>query len=163
MSDPIKQLMKDMLDVKRRLARLEANDSFDVEEWTAWTPELFGTTVAGTLTYGAAQNAFYMRIDDMVFIYGRVVVDTIVVAPTGNLRMRTLPFDTPVSAINPPLLFQTNADLSAGYSHLIGNFPQGGTDIILTQAGDNVLQNYPAANLAAGDTFRFSGFYRALL
>ena len=160
MSDPIKQLMKDMLDVKKRLARLEANDSFDVEEWTAWTPELYGTTTDGTLTY-STQNAFYLRIDDMVFIYGRVVVSGITVAPTGNLRIRTLPYSSPNSAINPPVLIQSNADLSAGYSHLIGNFDQGGDTIVLTQAGDNVLQNYPAANLAAGDTFRFSAFYRA--
>lgn len=160
MSDPIKQLMKDMLDVKRRLARLEAQDSSENETWTAWTPELFGTTTAGTITY-SQQVGFYFRLDDMVFVYGRLVVSALTVAPTGNLRIRTLPYGLPNSLNNPPLFIQSNCNLTAGYSVLIGNFPAVDAEIVLTEMGDDVLQSYPAANLAVNDSIRFSGFYRA--
>ncbi len=159
MSDPIKQLMKDMLDVKRRLARLEANDTFANEGWTAWTPELYGTTIAGTITY-TQQFGNYFRIDDMVFIIGRLVVSAITVAPTGSLRIRTLPYALPNIVNNPPVLIQSNVNLTAGYSVLTGNFPAADAEIVLTEMGDDVLQNYPAANLAANDSIRFSAFYR---
>lgn len=159
MSDPIKQLMKDMLDVKRRLARLEANDSFEFEPWTAWTPELYGGSTPGTITY-TQQEGYYMLIDAMVFVYGRLVVNAVTVGPTGGLRIRTLPYTPSASANNPPVYIQARLNLSAGYSWVTGNIPNALTFIVVTENGDNTQQNFPSASLAAGDDVRFAGFYR---
>lgn len=159
MSDPIKQLMKDVLDVRRRLARLEANDTFEFTTFTAWTPELYGAATPGTITY-TTQEGYYLVVDAMVFVHGRLVVNAVTVGPTGGLRIRTLPYTTFASAANPPLYIQARVNLSAGYSHLSGNFPNALDFIVLTENGDNVQQNFPSPSLAAGDDIRFAGFYR---
>lgn len=161
MSDPnIQQLLTRITRIEDQISRLVSREFPTVENWTAWTPELYGSTGDGTITY-TQQVGFYSRIDNLVFVYGRLVVNALTVAPTGVMRIRTLPFTVPNTVNNPPVTVQSNCNLTAGYSVLTGNFPAGRDDIDLTEMGDDVLQNYPAANLAAGDSIRFSGFYRA--
>lgn len=161
MSDTnLQQLLTRITRLEDQVSRLVSRELLDVEEWTAWTPTLYGSTGDGAITY-TQQVGFYFRIDDMVFVYGRLLVNALTVAPTGVMRIRTLPFTVPNTVNNPPVTVQSNCNLTAGYSVLTGIFPAGRNDIDLTEMGDDVLQNYPAANLAAGDNIRFSGFYRA--
>lgn len=157
MSDVIQSMMKDILDLRKRVARLEANDVSEIVTWTAWTPELIGATTGGTITY-TTQSGYYSVINDMVVVYGLIVVNAIIVQPAGGLRIRTLPYTSEDN--QSPVIVQSNVDLTAGYATLNGNFPTGLTFITLTENGDNVQQNYPGANLTAGKTIRFGGFYR---
>lgn len=159
-NDTVRQLLARITRLEDQVSRLVSRELLDVEEWTAWTPELYGSTTAGTITY-TQQAGFYFRIDNMVFVYGRLQVNALTVAPTGNLRIRTLPYAPLTSANNPPVTVQSNCNLTAGYSVLTGNLLNSVAEISLTEMGDDVLQNYPAGNLAANDTIRFSGFYRA--
>ena len=153
-------VLKEIAALKRRVARLEAQDKFEFDPWTAWTPELQGSTTSGVFTY-TQQTAFYLRIENMVLIYGRIVINAITTPAAGNLRIVGLPYPTPNTVNNPPAQFQSNANLSAGYSQIVGAFGINASRIDITETGDDVLQNYPAASLAASDQFRFSGFYRA--
>lgn len=159
MSDPIKQLMKDMLDVKRRLARLEAQDTSETETWTSWTPELIGATSAGTYTYDIREGWYY-RIDDIVFILCRFRVSGITLAGTGNARVTGLPYSNTGDVVA-QLATSSNANLTAGYSALNGEVPLNLAFISLSEQGDDVRQAYNVAGVAVNDLFLFSGFYRA--
>ena len=159
MDRTIQQLLRRISALEQRLDRLVSNDTADVTEWTAWTPELYGSTTAGTITY-LQQIGFYSVVNDIVFIYGRINVNTITVAPTGNLRIRTLPFAPPNTINNPHIPIFGRANLSAGYTAIGGNVRANIAEIDLTQSGDDLLQNYPAANLTTSFDIRFQGYYR---
>jgi len=152
-------VLREIAALKRRVARLEAQDKFEFEPWTAWTPELYGSTTDGTITY-TNQVGFYFELDGLVMIYLRLQVSTIPVAPTGVLRIRTLPYTTPNSVNNPPIYFSGRVNLSAGYLTLAGNFPANNTYISLVEYGDDVSQALPAGNLNTNAYFRISAFYR---
>jgi hypothetical protein len=63
----------------------------DYEEGT-WTPEISGSTTAGTITYGAGNQGRYTKIGRNIFIQGTVAVSGISVAPVGNINISGLPF-----------------------------------------------------------------------
>jgi len=153
------QLLQRIARLEDKVSRLVSRDTADVTEWTSWTPELYGTTIAGTITY-LQQIGFYAVVNDIVFIYGRINVNTITVAPTGNLRIRTLPFAPPNTVNNPNIPIFGRANLSVGYTAIGGNVRANIAEIDLTQSGDDLLQAYPAANLTASFDIRFQGFYR---
>lgn len=153
------QLLQRIARLEDKVSRLVSRDTADVTEWTAWTPELYGTTIAGTITY-LQQIGFYAVVNDIVMVYGRINVNTITVAPTGNLRIRTLPFAPPNTVNNPHIPVFGRANLSAGYTAIGGNVRANIAEIDLTQSGDDLLQNYPAANLTTSFDIRFQGFYR---
>ncbi len=156
----VQQLLTRITRLEDQVSRLVSRDTADIEAWTAWTPEFFGATTSGVFTY-TQQSGQYFRIDDLVLIIGRLLINTITTPAAGGLRISGLPYPAPNSANNPPLTFNANLNLSAGYSHLTGSFAVNLAEIVVTEAGDDVSQNYPAASLAAGDSIRFSGFYRA--
>jgi len=152
----MRDVLREIAALKRRVARLEAQDKFEFEPWTGWTPELYGTTTAGTITY-STQIGFYLLLDAVVFVYGLLSVSTIPVAPTGNLRIRTLPY----AAVNAqPLSYSGRSNLSAGYTYFQCRTGTGLTDVILQQAGDDLNQAFPAANLNTSFDIQFTGFYR---
>lgn len=153
------QLLRRISALEQRLDRLVSNDTADVTEWTSWTPEIYGSTTAGTITY-LNQAGLYAVVNDIVFVYGRINVDAITVAPTGNLRIRTLPYAAPNGLNNPPILVFGRANLSAGYTQIGGAFRVNAAEIDLQQSGDDLLQNYPAGNLTTTFDVRFEGFYR---
>jgi len=160
MNETIQLLLTRITRLEDQVSRLVSRESADSEGWTSWTPELEGSTTSGVFTY-TQQTAFYFRIDDLVLIYGRIVINAITTPAAGNLRIVGLPYPTPNTPNNPPAQFQSNANLSAGYSQIVGAFGINASRIDITETGDDVLQNYNAASLAASDQFRFSGFYRA--
>lgn len=155
----MQQLLTRLTRLEDQVSRLVAREMPEILEFTAWTPELYGAATPGTITY-TTQDGTYFVIDNLVFIHGRLVVNAVTVAPTGGLRIRTLPYTTFASAANPPLYIQARVNLTAGYSHLSGSFPNSLDFIVLTENGDNVAQNFPSPSLAAGDDIRFAGFYR---
>ena len=159
MSDPIKQLMKDMLDVKRRLARLEAADSFANESWTAWTPTLVGSTTAGTYTY-STRAGLYLRIDDLVFVQCSIAISGITVAGTGNARITGLPY-TSTADNTTVMATSANVNLTAGYSRLTAFISTTDLFMGLFEEGDDVRQVYGVAGIAVNDAINASGFYRA--
>ena len=159
MSDPIKQLMKDMLDVKRRLSRIEANDSSETETWTAWTPTLEGSTVGGTFVY-TERNGWYFRIEDTVFVTCVINISSVSVGATGNLRITGLPYANSAN-IAATLTAQTNIDLTAGYTAIVGQINGGASNIRVIQYGDNVRTDVNAASVVANDVVLLSGLYQA--
>lgn len=153
------QLLQRIARLEDKISRLVSRDTADVTEWTSWTPELYGSTTAGTITY-TTQFGSYAVVNDIVFIIGRITVNTITVAPTGNLRIRTLPLAPPNIINNPNIPMFGRANLSAGYTAIGGNLRANIAEIDLTQTGDELLQAYPAANLTTSFDVRFEGFYR---
>lgn len=77
--------------VDRRLGTTEAKEVPLMTTGT-WVPTLVGSTIAGTFTYNAATAGTWTRIDNLVWLRGRVVLTAVTVAPTGNLSIRGLPF-----------------------------------------------------------------------
>lgn len=85
-----------------------------------WTPAFIGTTIAGTFTY-TTRIGRYRRIDDMVWIVGRVRISAISVNPTGNIQISGLPYTVNASVNgvgtigyygNVPVPTNGNGDLS---------------------------------------------------
>jgi hypothetical protein len=159
MNETIQLLLTRITRLEDQVSRLVSRESADSEGWTSWTPEFEGSGTAGVFTY-TQQFGQYYRFDDLVFIIGRLLINTIPTPATGNLRIMGLPFSAPNSLNNPPVTFNANVNLSAGYSHLTGFFGVNTAQINVQESGDDVSQNYPAGSLAAGDTLRFSAFYR---
>lgn len=160
MNETIQQLLTRITRLEDQVSRLVSRESPDSEEWTVWTPEFFGSTTSGVFTY-TQQSGQYFRIDNLVLIIGRLLINTITTPASGSLRISGLPYPAPNSLNNPPVMFNSNLNLSAGYTHLTGQFGVNIAQITVQEAGDDVNQNYPAGSLAASDSIRFSGFYRA--
>jgi len=156
MDRTMQQLLRRISALEQRLDRLVSNDTADIIEWTAWTPELYGTSVAGTITY-TTQDGWYAVVNDIVFVFGQINVNTITVAPTGSLRIRTLPYSsTEVTAMN----IMGRANLSTSYTRLGARTGAGADFLIMTEMGDDLNQNYPAGNLNTNFSVQFSGFYQ---
>ena len=156
MDRTMQQLLRRISALEQRLDRLVSNDTADIIEWTAWTPELYGTSVAGTITY-TTQDGWYAVVNDIVFVFGQINVNTITVAPTGSLRIRTLPYSSSgITAMN----IMGRANLSASYTRLGARTGTGSDFLIMTEMGDDLNQNYPAGNLNTNFSVQFSGFYQ---
>lgn len=152
----VRQLLTRLTRLEDQISRIQSRDGVEFLS-SSWTPELEGSTTAGVFTYN--QNAGrYIQLENWIWFYGRIVIDGITTPAAGNLRIAGFPFTAPNSVNNAPVLFQTNLNLTAGYSHVAGNFLVNSALIGVTEGGDDVLQNYNAANLAVNDTLRFSGF-----
>lgn len=159
MSD-MEAVLKDLSDIKRRLSRLEARDPVGVGEWTAWTPELYGSTGAGTITY-TTQVGYYLVLDALVYIWGLIDVNTVTVAPTGSMRIRTLPITTSANIDNLYMQPGGRINMTAGYTQMAMVLDASVTYMRLAQVGDNVaFTEYPAASFTAADVITFSGFYQ---
>lgn len=152
----VRQLLARITRLEDQISRIQSRDGVELVS-SSWTPELEGSTTAGVFVYGQ-QAARYIQIENWIWFYGRITISSITTPAAGNLRIIGFPFTPPNSVNNPPVFFQTNLNLTAGYSHVVGNFPANNSRIDVTEAGDDVLQNYNAANLAANDSLRFSGF-----
>ena len=57
-----------------------------------WTPEIKGSTTAGTFTY-SSRNAMYIKLGRLVYIYMWMSIKC-TAAPTGNVLITGLPFTT---------------------------------------------------------------------
>jgi hypothetical protein len=160
MSDS-KSLLKEINDLKRRVKQLESGGVFDYEEWTAWTPTLFGATSNGTYTYNIREGLYY-RIDDLIIFGCRFRVSGITVAGTGAARVSGLPYSN-TGDVSFALSASSNANLTAGYSRIVAQMPLNLEFIVLIEEGDDVRQDYGIAGVAVNDLFSISGFYKATI
>ena len=68
----------------------DGKDIATIETGT-WTPVLEGSTTAGVLTY-AEQYGWYKKINDLVFVVGKIEVSGYTTLPTGIAVIRGLPY-----------------------------------------------------------------------
>lgn len=132
-----------------------------LNQQTAFTPTLVGTGVAGTPTY-SIQTAYYSRIDNLIFVQGRVSV-TALGGMTGLVSVRGLPF-TSVNNSHGHGLINVQIDgctVSGGNTQFSGQIPPNTAQIDLVQEGSTATAQINATALAAATTVIFSGWYVA--
>lgn len=153
-------LMMDRIrSLEDRLAVFERTESASVTTGT-FAPIFLGTTIAGTFTY-TQQNGWYLKRNDVVWVHIDVGISAISVAPTGVMRIGTLPFGVSASF--------TMSMVSI--SNLV--YPAGALEIIVSQSGtstqialahtrtNNTAVAYPAASFTNANTrLILGGFYR---
>lgn len=114
-----------------------------------WTPTFEGTTIAGTYTY-TVQRGYYVRIGEVVTLWGSIGISAISVAPTGNMQIAGLPFAAATvggSVRFVPSLYVDNLDYPTNALEIIARVTAGASVISLAYARDNLATNaYPAAN-----------------
>lgn len=166
MSDPHLITQRQVLALETGHERLRKADVPGVSG--SFTPELQGTTIAGTFTYDTANTAAYWtRVGDRIFLSGRVRITAIAVAPTGNLQIITLPFTPAVvtgSIAGGATIVFTGITLTAGHTQLVGEVQSGAAALRLFEVGSNIA----AASVIGGalvlvggvGDFRFSGQYQ---
>lgn len=140
MSDPMSGLMRGQLDLERRIGQTEVRETPRSAIGT-WTPELAGSTVAGTFTYAATTGGNYTRMGSTVFFSGRITISTVSVAPTGNLRITGLPFTattvTSGTAGGVSFDFWSLVNLSGAPDVYLGGWIQSGATTIDLLVSDN--------------------------
>lgn len=136
----------------------------------SWTPTLIGLTTGGTLTYDATNTKCeYTRIDNRVFINGRIRFTVITVNPVGNVVITGLPFAAASTGFGNPggvTMSYWTLDVPAGYTFVQGAISDGESQIRLVRSGDNVAP----ASVAGGEVvlvggvadFKFEGQYRTI-
>lgn len=155
--DMLTQIQRDLLDIKRRLSRLESADKSAVTEWTAFTPTYIGTTVAGTFTY-SSRIGYYAVVDNIVHIAIYIAISAVTVAATGNGRITGLPFVVGTNQRSDTVA-RAFVTLGAGYSFLGGVASAGNDFVSLIRSGDGLQTNFPAGNVVAGSQIGLNFFY----
>jgi hypothetical protein len=129
----------------------------------AWTPTLAGATTPGAHTYATRLGAF-IRIENFVVVYARIVLSAKDAAMAGNVHITGLPYaqaavaglDTMVPVIG------GNITLSNTNAALVAFIPQGQTYIALAdQRSANPVTALPASGIASNSSIIVSGFYGA--
>lgn len=181
MSDPVDEYMRKVAGDERARAMLDAMQSAERDRLTrqrigqtevkevpitatgTWTPKFQGTTIAGTFVY-STQFGRYTRIGNMVFFRGRCQINTISVAPTGNMQITGLPI-TSTSTTNDvggvTFDYISNFNNAASAIQLTGAIVASSAVIDLYESFDNgAAVAAPAANFtnAACDLI-FCGMY----
>lgn len=168
MSDSNLTTQRQIQDLEIQLERLRKADAGTAIG--TWTPTLVGLTIAGTFVYTAQTAGNYMRIGNTVFIWGRVQLTTVSVAPTGNLTIQGLPF-TPASGQTNgtagliPFTYWTLISLGGGAFTYMGGWIQSGTariDLLrATNSGAaGAFVTGAVAGVATGTDMLFSGQYQ---
>jgi hypothetical protein len=110
-------------------ASTDANTLDDYEEGT-WSPQIRGSTTAGTTTYNA-QSAWYTKIGNTVHVGG--YVEWTNQTGTGNLQFSNLPFAASATYYSHLAFSLNNITLSAG------NYPAL-LETILNSTSMNIYQ-----------------------
>lgn len=126
-----------------------------------WTGAYAGTTIAGTFTY-STNTGKYIRMGGLCWVWNRITITAIGVAPTGNMRITGLPFTA--ATVNDPLTLGlvNNFNYAAASMELTLQTVLSTTQIALHEPQDNAADvPTPAANFtnAACDLI-FSGWYQ---
>ncbi len=127
-----------------------------------WTPTYFGDGTAGVFTY-STQQGIYIRIEDLVYVRGRVTISAIGTPPVGNMGIAGLPFTISATAPSGTAVFGyiSNFNNAASAIQLTGLFAAGTTNLLLYESFDNGgAVQVPAANFNnASCDLIFSGVY----
>lgn len=140
-------------------------DQLSTYEKGTWTPLIRGMTVAGSNTY-TTQVGTYLRIGDLVFVQGYIVMSAKGGTMSGDIRISNLPFAVQ-NVTNGygagSVGFYTSVDLGAGKSQLgILIFPGTTAALALYENGDNT-PGIPVVDAAISNStaIGFSAVYRA--
>jgi len=124
-----------------------------------WTPELFGTSGAGSIGYGV-QIGNYIKLGRQVFAYFQITT-TSIAAMTGNVRIKNLPFSAAFDG-HASIGAYNGVTFDAGYTQMTAIVPSGGTQIELIEDGSNKNSaDIPAANVASVMLIRGVAVYEA--
>lgn len=132
---------------------------FTAENVGTWAPGLLGAGVPGTFTYAASTGGQWVRLGNMVFVTGRIVISAIGVAATGNLHISGLPFTSASgyadgTAGNAMFGFWYGITLTGGRTQLGGWIQTAQTLINLAESGSGVV----AAQVQGGALALIGGF-----
>jgi hypothetical protein len=132
----------------------------DYEEGT-FTPELSGSTIAGTWSYGYNQG-FYTKIGDTVIINGAIDINN-TVGSTGQLIMKGFPFTSRSNNVGIyPFTVSWNGFATAIdrlIFQLSTNAVQGGLTYSIGAVTNAENTNLSGSNIGSG-RIRFSGVYK---
>jgi hypothetical protein len=121
-------------------ASTNANTLDDYEEGT-WMPTIEGTTLAGTVTYGA-RNGRYTKMGRVVQI--ECYVQWSAGTGTGNLLITGLPFTSASASVFPQLSISAESLAITLNNYLIGYVNNSATSIIIAQqstAGSSISRS----------------------
>jgi hypothetical protein len=156
------ELQQQLAVLERRLEMLERGVELPVTG--TWTPIFQGSGTAGTFTYGADRQGYYIRVSDRILFHGRVRITAISTPPTGTMRIGGLPFtansNTGDSAVSLGYISQFNYATSA--IQLTAIVVANTTYMALYESFDNIATvAAPAANFTnAACDIVVSGLYQ---
>lgn len=130
----------------------------DYEEGT-WTPEISGSTTAGTITYGAGNRGRYTKIGRNIFIQGTVAVSGISVAPVGNISISGLPY-TNIN-LSAPFFISYITGFNTNFNLVNGTVAINARDVQLYKtlnATTNISTAVTGSDITSALTLIFSGF-----
>jgi hypothetical protein len=110
------------------------SELFDDYEEGTFTPEVGGTTTAGTYTY-AIQTGVYTKVGDLVTVTINLVDITESVAGSGSFRITGLPFTASGGAIHTGTLWARSVNFDAATVYLIPYV--SGNAIFVNEVVDN--------------------------
>lgn len=120
-----------------------------------WQPTVAGTSGTSAHTY-AQRLGWYIRIGQQVTVFFRVSLTAKDAGMAGNAKISGLPFAVTSDTLfaSAPVFAEYRADLSTGYNALQGGTVAGGSEIQLTQSGDNITPIFlPAAGVLSVSAF----------
>jgi hypothetical protein len=130
----------------------------DYEEGT-WTPEISGSTTAGTITYAAGNQGRYTKIGRNIFIQGTVAVSGISAAPVGNINISGLPF-TNIN-LSAPFFISYITGFNTNFNLVNGTVPINARSVQLYKTLDATTNSSTAvtgSDITSTLTLIFSGF-----
>lgn len=134
MSDPQTQALIDRLDAGGAWAKL----SREFYATGTFTPVLGGSTTDGTISY-SVQSGHYVRVGALIHAFVRIDVNTVSVAPTGNLRLGNLPFTSAnvTDVYGYGMMNYENLNLSAGCIDVACRVTPNDTAAMFLESFDN--------------------------
>lgn len=132
-------------------------------EYGLFAPTWTGSATAGSYTY-TNQAAEFFVLSNFVFLYGRISISAITVAPTGVLQIGGLPYTASLQGSNISGSMAAGEwgglTLTAGYTYVSGNIASNSMVITLRQSGSGLATiNVNAAALGATASIIFSAVY----
>lgn len=128
-----------------------------------FSPTIQGSTTAGANTY-STQTGYYNQIGNVVYFRGRISMSVKDAAMAGNVQINLVGLPNSANASQAYSLCQISPNsgvtFSGTYTSLYGEISSGVTNLVdVQQMGPSGVTNLPVTGIAAGMTFRFSGFY----
>jgi len=130
-----------------------------------FVPTWVGTTIAGTFTYTANTSVVeWSRIGNRLFYNGRIAIDAITVAPTGNLTIAGWPYpgvsNATMSIAGGGAMIVWTLNIAATYTYVALQATNGSSALGVVRSGDNVAPaTVLGGELIAGGCW-FEGNYR---
>lgn len=127
-----------------------------------FTPTLAGTGTAGTPTYSVQDGRYVKLTPHLVWFMAHVTITAFGGSPTGNVRLRTLPFASSNLANAAAVLsiIAANVTLDSGYSQFTASIINNATEVIIGEIGSNkAFSNVPVGNVGATADIYICGVY----